>query len=283
MINFYDHVLQHHQSAKHTSFKDLVFLNYGSPIMNSSSGASSNNCFCYIISGKKIIHTADATTILHKGEFAFVKKATRILDEKIEDPFCMVMFIITDGFITQFLRDYTLTPSATIEQTPSVMRLTNDLNIHRFYKCIIPYLASGGQIPEEILELKFKELLLHVLRSPANRNLYEYFLMLTNDTVSSITQIMEANYPYNLTIEAFAKMTHRSVSSFKRDFMNIYKTSPGKWLMQRRLEHAKALLISSDQTVASIAYQSGFENIAHFTRVFKHKTGYTPLEFRKKS
>jgi AraC-like DNA-binding protein len=93
---------------------------------------------------------------------------------------------------------------------------------------------------------------------------------------------MENNYSYNLSIEAYAKLTNRSISSFKRDFQSIYKTTPGRWLIEKKLIHAKKLLMQTNESIASIAFDSGFENTAHFSRLFKQKSGITPMEFRKK-
>jgi AraC-like DNA-binding protein len=94
--------------------------------------------------------------------------------------------------------------------------------------------------------------------------------------------MMETNFAYNLGIEEYAKMTNRSVSSFKRDFRSIFKTTPGRWLTEKKLAHAKKLLLQSEKTIAGAAFDSGFENTAHFSRLFKQKTGFTPMEYRKR-
>jgi AraC family transcriptional regulator, exoenzyme S synthesis regulatory protein ExsA len=62
-----------------------------------------------------------------------------------------------------------------------------------------------------------------------------------------LPEIMEANYTFNLSIAEFARISQRSHASFKRDFISCYKTTPGKWLVQKRLEYAKHLLESSSK------------------------------------
>ena len=86
---------------------------------------------------------------------------------------------------------------------------------------------------------------------------------------------------YALNIEAYARMTNRSVSSFKRDFQSIYQTTPGRWLIEKKLERARRLLLETDMPVSDLAFESGFENTAHFNRIFKQKSGMTPLHYRK--
>ncbi len=46
------------------------------------------------------------------------------------------------------------------------------------------------------------------------------------------------------------------------------------------IEEAKNLLIESNQSVSEVAYALGFEYPQYFSRLFKQKTGKTPLEFR---
>ena len=46
------------------------------------------------------------------------------------------------------------------------------------------------------------------------------------------------------------------------------------------IEHAKNTLFNSDQSVSEIAFDLGFEYPQYFSRLFKQKTGTTPLKFR---
>ena len=63
-------------------------------------------------------------------------------------------------------------------------------------------------------------------------------------------------------MEEFAKLCHLSLSTFKRDFFNHYQTTPGKWLLKKRLDHAANLLTNQYSNVTQIAFDSGFENIS---------------------
>lgn len=51
-------------------------------------------------------------------------------------------------------------------------------------------------------------------------------------------------------------------------------------LTERRLEHAKELLLSSNQRIAEVAQLSGFADAAYFARRFRRWTGMTPRQFR---
>ena len=46
------------------------------------------------------------------------------------------------------------------------------------------------------------------------------------------------------------------------------------------IEEAKNLLLGTDKSIGEIAYALGFEYAQYFNKVFKQKTGKTPVEFR---
>lgn len=106
-------------------------------------------------------------------------------------------------------------------------------------------------------------------------------LSLCEKNKACMKEVMERNCIYNIKLEEFAKLTGRSLASFKRDFTAIYKTTPGRWLMQKKLEHAKQLLTVTDKNITQISFDAGFENSSHFIRLFKQFYRITPLQYKK--
>lgn len=99
--------------------------------------------------------------------------------------------------------------------------------------------------------------------------------------LTPIWEVMEGNYRYNLKLSDFAAIAQRSLSKFKRDFYDHYQTTPSKWLIKRRLEHAKLQLETTKLTVSENAYDCGFLNPSHFSRTFKENYHVTPSVFRQ--
>lgn len=46
------------------------------------------------------------------------------------------------------------------------------------------------------------------------------------------------------------------------------------------IEQAKDTLLNTDLSVSEIAYKLGFDYPQYFSKVFKKKTGYSPIEYR---
>ena len=99
---------------------------------------------------------------------------------------------------------------------------------------------------------------------------------------NDIETVMSENYLYNLKVEEFARLCGRSLSAFKRDFKSIFNTTPSKWIKNKRLEHAKRLLLDSDLNINQICYDSGFINTSHFVKSFKEHYQLPPHQFRSK-
>ncbi|MDX1284035.1 MAG: alpha/beta fold hydrolase [Draconibacterium sp.] len=97
-----------------------------------------------------------------------------------------------------------------------------------------------------------------------------------------IESVMSENFLYNLKIEEFAKLCGRSLSTFKRDFRLVFNTTPSRWIKEKRLEHARSLLLESDLNINQISYDCGFINSSHFIKSFKDKYRLPPLQFRTK-
>jgi transcriptional regulator GlxA family with amidase domain len=116
-----------------------------------------------------------------------------------------------------------------------------------------------------------------VLTSGANLELAAYFRRLGTSDAPSISEIMEANFRYHLSLEEYAKLCHRSLSSFKREFQAHFQTSPG----QRRLDHSAHLLRTTPMNVTEVAFESGFQDVSHFSRAFKERFGAPPVAYRE--
>jgi transcriptional regulator GlxA family with amidase domain len=135
--------------------------------------------------------------------------------------------------------------------------------------------------PEPLLKLKVKELITSILLSESNGQLAAYLIQQASAVAPDIEEIMEANFRYNLSIEEFARMCNRSLSTFKRDFQKALGEPPGRWLRTRRLKHGAGLLIHSDLPITEIAYECGFEDVSHFCKVFKEVYHTTAGEYRE--
>lgn len=90
---------------------------------------------------------------------------------------------------------------------------------------------------------------------------------------------MLANYSKPLSIEDYAYLSGRSLSTFRRDFVNQFGVSPKQWLIEKRLDRAHELLSANHTSVSHVALEVGYENISHFIKAFHKRYAISPKQF----
>ena len=81
-----------------------------------------------------------------------------------------------------------------------------------------------------------------------------------------------------MPIEKFGYLTGRSLTTFKRDFKRAFNTTPQKWLTQKRLELAHYQIAERKVKPIEACYETGFENLSHFSFAFKNNSDTPPTE-----
>jgi len=96
-----------------------------------------------------------------------------------------------------------------------------------------------------------------------------------------ILKFIERHYSEPLSIQKMAEASGFSQSHFMKFFKQTFGTSFTEYLNTYRLTMASRLLLASEDTVLTVAADTGFENLSYFNRMFKRRFGVTPREFRK--
>jgi AraC family transcriptional regulator, exoenzyme S synthesis regulatory protein ExsA len=242
---------------------------------------SDYNYVVYVMEGRKIWHTPHGSYDLQKGNSVFVRKGACIVEQFFDSNFCFVIFFLPDEFIVDVLKDKSGIKTMPVSTIDPVIPIHNSTAAEAYFLSVMPYFRQSYQPDPLLLELKFRELVLLIAENPANEQLLSWFCSLMYEPQLILQRVMEDNFCFNLKLEEYARLSARSLSSFKRDFISTFNISPGKWLLEKRLHHARHLLTSQSKTVAEAAFESGFENPSHFSRVFKQKFGCSPANTGK--
>jgi AraC family transcriptional regulator, exoenzyme S synthesis regulatory protein ExsA len=239
----------------------------------------------HVVTGAKTWHATDGVWKANPGETLFLKKGASIVEQHFEKDVCLLMFFIPDALVRSTVREMAGSLTANFprsEPIKSATRVQNDTALVAFFQSMRLYFSGKEKPSEPLLRLKLKELIVGILLSGKNPALAGYFRQIGERDAPAVAEIMEANFRYHLSLEEYAKMCHRSLSSFKRDFEKCFREPPGKWLLQKRLDYSAALLLGSRMNVTEIAFESGFEDVSHFSRVFKERFDVSPLAYREK-
>jgi len=96
-----------------------------------------------------------------------------------------------------------------------------------------------------------------------------------------VQELLSTNLDGSLPLKNMAEECSLSVRHFSRAFRKSTGLAPHQWLMQRRLELAKAQLRETVLTLSEVALACGFADQSHFTRVFTRAVGISPGAWRR--
>lgn len=101
-----------------------------------------------------------------------------------------------------------------------------------------------------------------------------------NETFTNFLSILEENFRRPLGVSFYAEKLFMSSRNLNLICQNILQQSVSEIIETRKLIEAKNLLVSTDKTIAEIAFELGYNENSYFSKVFKKKSGQTPGEFR---
>lgn len=95
-------------------------------------------------------------------------------------------------------------------------------------------------------------------------------------------QYMDLHYMDDIGVDTMARMFQVSANYFNKMFKQAYSISSKEYLINIRVGHAMEYLKNPALTIREAGIMVGYEDSNYFTRIFKKKTGMTPIEYRNK-
>lgn len=260
---------------------DFLFVEYKCPLEAEEFKLwTQANFLTYVISGKKDWTSLNESKTIEKGDVLFLRKGVYNTKQYFEVDYCVLLFFITDDFIRNFIKEHKHLASQKLKQTnQQIFNVAESTSLQSLFITVFNYLQQD-EIPKDLVEIKFKELLYNIILDPANKELVNFFCTLQQEQKTSIKEIMLQNFHCDISLEEYAKLCGRSLSSFKRDFKEQFSETPHKWIMNKRLEYAKSLLKNPSLNISDICFESGFKNTSHFNKSFKDRYNLPPNQYR---
>jgi len=170
----------------------------------------------------------------------------------------------------QLKRQYFITQAGNLYCSASVNAMA-DLTVH-FVK------RMYGNTVASIVERNFSH---EIRRAYENTSYFEGSTKHHPDEDIVQAQIwLQDNYFRPIKLSEVAARFDMSVRTFNRRFKNATDQSPLQYLQDIRIETAKDLLQTSNLTISEVAYKIGYQDMGHFTGLFKKLISTTPSEYR---
>jgi AraC-like DNA-binding protein len=106
----------------------------------------------------------------------------------------------------------------------------------------------------------------------------------TDMRIIKAVQYININYYKKITVSELCRISGYSVSHLRRLFMREYGVSPLRYIMDRKIEMSKEILLEHpEKTVDEISELVGMCNTAYFCKIFKERLGVSPKKFKNQN
>jgi len=214
---------------------------------------------------------------MQAGDYFIARKnhLIRYTKFKENDQFEKIIITLDEPFLKQFLEHHPCDVK-TSDYGDSFLFVKENNLFKNYIQSLEPYYTGDLELDETFSDIKREELLLILLRS--DPDLSNVLFSFSIPGKIDLEDYMNRNFRFNISLERFAFLTGRSLSSFKRDFQKTFGTTPGNWLKKKRLDEAYFQISKQNQMPSDVYLEVGFEDLSHFSFAFKKEFGKTPSE-----
>ncbi len=260
--------------------QESTFVAYRSDVYPSKNDVFfEENAVIYILEGEKIFSSPDQEVHVRQGDVLFIRRGYYLMSESIHESYRSLVFFFDEKLLKEFVTQHL----ELFEQAPAPARGINRLlTLHsnetfgKYVESLLPYFKSRTKYLNQFLKLKLQELLLHLLEFDRESQLKGVLFSIYAGQKTDLKYLVNNYYLKPFNLGELARLSGRSLSTFKRDFLKEFGMAPGIWIKNKRLEHAAFLLRSRDANVIEVSDATGYSSVSHFIKAFKAHFGVTP-------
>ena len=208
---------------------------------------------------------AERTFIIHPGEVFFLPKGSSYTFKSVSDFSCEYIAIRFEGNIDG--------------DTPFLFSIDRFQDADEFTNNIVNLWDFGGQAGIYRCYSIFYNLLSYM----ENLENQAYIDKKKLNIISpAIVYLKKHIYDCDLKIDSLIHLCGISATYFQKIFQANFATSPQKYILSKRLSHAKTLIDCGEfEKIADIASSVGYSDPLYFSRAFKKKYGVSPSEYAR--
>lgn len=214
----------------------------------------------YVADGILEVTVNGRTEHLHKHEFALILSNQIHSFHTSESSSCWIA-VFSENFVYEFAKSVSGSEGA-------CSKFVCTENIRQY--------LEQELIREETPELLLLKSLLYAACAEYLRQVPLLPQGKSNDISHQIISYIYAHYQQEITLKDVAEKLGYEYHYASRCFNNIFQTNFKTFLNEYRCERAKQLLLHGDMSVTDVAFESGFQSIRNFNRIFREYTGKEP-------
>jgi len=226
----------------------------------------SENLITYQISGLTHVINEQGELTLKEGQLILSRRNQFAKSTKmpVENKKCQcVTVILSLDCLQQYALDHSIDCKEKYRGKKMILMEPDDL-LKSYFSSIISYADLWNEETQNLAALKVNEVIELLLTMCPD---FKSFLFdFTDPNKQDLEAFMLKNFRYNVSLEQFAKLSGRSLTSFKRDFNKVFGISPALWLKNKRLSESLYLIREKNLRPYDFYYSIGFENLSRVKR-----------------
>jgi AraC family transcriptional regulator, exoenzyme S synthesis regulatory protein ExsA len=243
-------------------------------------------CFLYIIEGE-YNSISEKEQLRIKSEESVLMKCGNYLSQMFASKSSKTYQAVAVHFYPEILKkvyenkipDFLKAKKDNLESI-GMGKINNELLINKYIEGILFYFENPSLVNEEILILKLKEIILLLNQTKNAPAIHSILSNLFNPTTYTFREVIDSHLYSNISLTELSELTNMSLSTFKREFKKVNNCSPAAYFKDKKLIKAKEMLSLPKLRMTDIAYECGFNDVAHFSKSFKQKYGTSPSAYK---
>ena len=246
----------------------------------------------YVLRGSKYIYDGDQRVRLTRGDLFYLGIGHHYTEDVPENgqPFEQILVYYTPAELQRIMMHLSITYGMDIANGHSCPRcasrpyvvMSGWTAIRNFFANTNACLRDEGMHHDGTAgSIKMTELI-YLIVSHEDNCLKSKILNNVDAAKENFEQVVHEHIFRNIPIEELARMTNRSLTSFKKEFRRIFSMPPHTWFIRQRLMQSRLLLISTSLSISEIGAECSFPNTSHFIKLFKKEYAMTPAAYRSR-
>lgn len=234
------------------------------------------HAFGYILAGTSEVFYDGKSHLFQGGAFRFIRKNQLCRFIKTPPPggeYRSISIHIDQEILKNISEEFGLHTERPYRGENVVHIKPNDLLTY-YFDSLAPYMTGTHGTRDALTSLKVREAVMILVET--NPELKDALFDFSEPGKIDLAAYMNKHFQCNVSLDRLAYLTGRSLSTFHRDFKKIFNTTPGRWLLQKRLNEAYYQIREKGLKASDVYLQVGFEDLSHFSSAFKKAFGIAP-------
>lgn len=164
------------------------------------------------------------------------------------------------------------------DQSSKIYSASIGSDLSQFLQFLLQCYPRTQSMSQDAVQLKIWECL-KIISEQESHNFSHFLWQLAKPSRRRLKPFMQQYFSKPLKVADFARLTGRSLSTFRRDFKSQFDVTPQQWLLQQRMRQAADLLKENKLSVGETAAQVGYDNLPYFIQAFKKAYGQSPKQY----